>query len=72
MKYFIIEKYIRDKNTEKDSVTFGWLKTDNYTIFYFMKKINYEGGNDLTKLIQYRINLEYKLKSKDTYEIEIC
>ena len=39
MKYFIIEKYIRDKNTEKDSVTFGWLKTDNYTIFYFMKKI---------------------------------
>jgi len=28
------------------------LKTDNYTIFYFMKKINYEGGNDLTKLIQ--------------------
>ena len=49
---FIIEKYIRNKNTEKDSVTFGWLKTDNYTIFYFMKKINYEGGNDLTKLIQ--------------------
>jgi len=52
LKYFIIEKYIRDKNTEKDSVTFGWLKTDNYTIFYFMKKFNYEGGNDLTKLIQ--------------------
>ena len=46
------KKYIRNKNTEKDSVTFGWLKTDNYTIFYFMKKFNYEGGNDLTKLIQ--------------------